>query len=78
MSKAGAQAVKKAEQQKQAAAENMMEVTTESYMKETEAVFQTAYNLVKKNPFLTVGTCYKDGLNMHSFKLHLLANVLPM
>ena len=51
-SKAHAQAVKVAEQQKKAAIENAMETMTESYMKETEAVFRTAYHLAKKNrPF---------------------------
>ncbi|CAB1353758.1 unnamed protein product [Coregonus sp. 'balchen'] len=52
LSKAHTQAVKVAEQQKEAAIENAVETMTESYMKETEAVFRTAYHLAKKNrPF---------------------------
>ncbi|CAB1346481.1 unnamed protein product, partial [Coregonus sp. 'balchen'] len=52
LSKAHTQAVKVAEQQKEAAIENTVETMTESYMKETEAVFRTAYHLAKKNrPF---------------------------
>ncbi|XP_041844547.1 E3 SUMO-protein ligase KIAA1586-like [Melanotaenia boesemani] len=52
LSKAHSQAVKVAEQQKEAAIDNAMETMTESYMKETEAVFRTAYHLAKNNrPF---------------------------
>ena len=52
LSKAHTQAVNVAEQQDKAAIENAMEVMTESYMKETEAVFRTAYHIAKKNrPF---------------------------
>uniref|UniRef100_A0A3B4U872 HAT C-terminal dimerisation domain-containing protein n=1 Tax=Seriola dumerili TaxID=41447 RepID=A0A3B4U872_SERDU len=52
LSKAHTQAVKVAEQQNEAAIENAMEAMTESYMRETEAVFRTAYHLAKKNrPF---------------------------
>ncbi|XP_028437610.1 E3 SUMO-protein ligase KIAA1586 [Perca flavescens] len=52
LSKAHTQAVKVAEQPKEAAIENAVETMTESYMKETEAVFRTAYHLAKKNrPF---------------------------
>lgn len=44
--------MKVAEQQNKAAIENAMEAMTDSYMKETEAVFRTAYHLAKKNrPF---------------------------
>ncbi|XP_039618182.1 E3 SUMO-protein ligase KIAA1586-like [Polypterus senegalus] len=52
LSKAHIQAVKIKEQQKEATIENAMEAMTESYMKETEAVFRTAYHLAKRNrPF---------------------------
>uniref|UniRef100_A0A3B4THP3 HAT C-terminal dimerisation domain-containing protein n=1 Tax=Seriola dumerili TaxID=41447 RepID=A0A3B4THP3_SERDU len=52
LSKAHTQAVKVAEQQNEAAIENAMEAMTESYVKETEAVFRTAHHLAKKNrPF---------------------------
>ncbi|XP_041845659.1 E3 SUMO-protein ligase KIAA1586-like [Melanotaenia boesemani] len=52
LSKAHSHAVKVAEQQKEAAIDNAMETMTESYMKETEAVFRTAYHLAKNNrPF---------------------------
>lgn len=52
LSKAHSQAVKMAEQQKEAVIENAVAAMTESYMKETEAVFRTAYHLAKKNrPF---------------------------
>ena len=52
LSKAHTQAVKVEEQQKEAAIENAVGVMTESYMKETEAVFRTAYHMAKKNrPF---------------------------
>lgn len=52
LSKAHSQAVKVAEQQKESAIENAVEVMTESYKKETDAVFRTAYHLAKKNrPF---------------------------
>ncbi|XP_045061138.1 E3 SUMO-protein ligase KIAA1586-like [Coregonus clupeaformis] len=55
LSKAHTQAVKVAEQQKEAAIENAVETMTESYMKETEAVFRTAYHLAKRtDPFLTM------------------------
>ncbi|XP_066570663.1 E3 SUMO-protein ligase KIAA1586-like [Amia ocellicauda] len=41
-----------AEQQKEVVIENAVEAMTDSYMKETEAVFRTAYHLAKKNrPF---------------------------
>ncbi len=47
LSKAHSQAVKMAEQQKEAVIENAVAAMTESYMKETEAVFRTAYHLAK-------------------------------
>ena len=52
LSEAHAQAVKMAELQKKAVIEKAMEAMTESYIKETETVFRTAYHLAKKNrPF---------------------------
>ena len=57
LSKAHTQAVKVEEQQKEAAIENAVGVMTESYMKETEAVFRTAYHMAKKNrPFSDHGS----------------------
>ncbi len=47
LSKAQSQAVKRAEQQKEAVIENAVAAMTESYMKETEAVFRTAYHFAK-------------------------------
>jgi len=49
LSKAHNQVVKMREQQKEAVIENAVEAMTESYLKETEAVFRTAYHLAKKN-----------------------------
>lgn len=52
LSKAHIQAVNIKEQQKEATIENAMEAMTESYMKETEALFRTAYHFKRNRPFV--------------------------